>query len=115
MSIPSGTDNVSRREAVESRAPIEELADDYLARRRSGGCPSITEYAADNPELAEEIWELFPTLVMLEDMGPGREDTLAVGLPPNLGEYRIGARDWSWWHGDRFGSGARDIAGGAWL
>ena len=71
------------------RPPIEELADDYLARRRGGGCPSITQYAADNPELAEEIWELFPTLVMLEDMGPGREDSLSVGLPANLGEYRI--------------------------
>ena len=48
------------------RDPIEVLADSFLARFRRGERPSIEEYAAQHPELAEEIRSLLPALVMLE-------------------------------------------------
>jgi serine/threonine protein kinase len=76
--------------------PIDDLADDFLARYRRGERPSITEYVTVHPELADEIRELFPTLVMLERLGP-RSDEIARQRPPavddqtpkQLGEYRI--------------------------
>jgi serine/threonine protein kinase/WD40 repeat protein len=51
------------------RNPIEEVAEAFLARYRSGERPSITEYVAKHPELAEEIRELFPALVIMEEIG----------------------------------------------
>ena len=43
-----------------------ELADDFVRRRQAGEHPTISEYCEQHPELASEIEELFPTLVMLE-------------------------------------------------
>src|SRR5262249_51948068 len=48
------------------RDPIEMLAASFLERFRRGERPSIEEYAAKYPELADEIRELLPALVMLE-------------------------------------------------
>src|SRR5262245_61306422 len=48
------------------RDPIEQMADSFLARYRAGERPSIEEYAAKYPELADEIRELLPALVKLE-------------------------------------------------
>ena len=49
------------------RNPVEVLADDFLARQRRGERPSVSEYVARYPELAEEIQELFPVLLDMED------------------------------------------------
>jgi hypothetical protein len=67
------------------------LADDYLARYRRGERPALSEYTDAHPELAQRIRELFPALVMLEDVRPTpRSATLAASLGPRrLGEYRI--------------------------
>jgi serine/threonine protein kinase len=82
------------------RDPIEEMAESFLERFRRGERPSIEEYAAKYPELADEIRELLPALVQLErDMsvdgavtgslqaGP-RAATLR-GAPRQLGDYTI--------------------------
>jgi hypothetical protein len=53
-------------DSTTDRDPIEMLADSFLARFRRGERPSIEEYAAQHPELAEEIRSLLPALVMLE-------------------------------------------------
>ncbi|WP_422927948.1 protein kinase domain-containing protein [Singulisphaera sp. PoT] len=77
------------------RDPLDELAEEFAARYRRGERPSLAEYVQRYPELADEIREIFPALVMLEDVRPG---TLSGGgdrcpsdqLPfLRLGEYRI--------------------------
>src|SRR5262245_38644658 len=83
--------------AGNDRALFEHLADDFLARYRRGELPPITEYVVAHPTLAEEIRELFPTLMMLEKVCPqpdefSNRDTLnkaGSAVPQQLGEYRI--------------------------
>jgi predicted Ser/Thr protein kinase len=48
------------------RDRFEELAEDYVARRRRGETPSVDEYAAAHPAEATLIRELFPTLDLVE-------------------------------------------------
>src|SRR6516165_1867255 len=81
------------------RDPIEVLADSFLARFRRGERPSVEDYAAQHPELADEIRDLLPALVMLEqeksvagsatgtDGGPNAGD--AAPAPRQLGDYLI--------------------------
>jgi hypothetical protein len=56
--------------------PIEMLADSFLARFRRGERPSAEGYAAQHPELAQEIRELLPepgaTLQDRQAATPGR-------------------------------------------
>ena len=54
------------------RNPIDRLAEEFVERLRRGEQPSLTEYADKHPELAGEIRDLFPALVMIEKAG-GRE------------------------------------------
>src|SRR5689334_12817442 len=81
------------------RDPIEMLAASFLARFRRRERPSIEEYAAKYPELADEIRELLPALVMLEQEksvagvatgnGPGPGVTGPGQAPRQLGDYLI--------------------------
>jgi serine/threonine protein kinase len=74
------------------RNPVEELADDFLRRHREGECPAIAEYAQRHPDLAEQIRELFPALLLLEAAAqPQREPPAAqAALPAGpLGDFRI--------------------------
>src|SRR5262249_44050806 len=70
------------------------LADEFLERHRRGERPALTEYAARHPERAEQIRELVPALLLMEDVRPGAPDAAAAapggaGPPQRLGEYRI--------------------------
>src|SRR5262245_48222742 len=76
---------------------VDQLADEFLGRYRRGERPSITEYVPTHPDLAREIRDLFPTLVVLERLSP-RQDEVAdaqvdtartAPIPQQLGEYRI--------------------------
>jgi hypothetical protein len=51
--------------------PFERLAEAFLARYRAGERPSVSEYVRRHPELAEQIRELFPALVLMEELRPG--------------------------------------------
>ena len=51
------------------RNPVELLAEDFLDRKRRGEHPTLCEYTERHPELAEEIRDLFPALLMMEDLG----------------------------------------------
>jgi hypothetical protein len=53
-----------------SRNPVEELAEEFLARYRRGERPPLSEYTQKHPELADEIREFFPALVLIEEAGP---------------------------------------------
>jgi serine/threonine protein kinase/Tfp pilus assembly protein PilF len=80
------------------RNPVEEVAEEFLARYRRGERPAVSEYTSRYPELAAEIQDLFPALIVLEEAGPREGDRpsafrgriMADGRTPNrLGEYRI--------------------------
>src|SRR5262249_20819061 len=81
------------------RDPFEVVAESFLARFRAGERPGVEEYAARHPEVADQIRELLPALVMVEqdltidpDPAPvGAQPLLAPspGLERHLGGYRI--------------------------
>src|SRR5262245_29632845 len=78
-------------EAALGRDPVEELAEVFLDRYRRGERPSLSEFIARAPEHADEIRELFPALVLLE-----QADLAASGPKPaadcqveRLGDYRL--------------------------
>jgi serine/threonine protein kinase len=82
------------------RDPIEVLAESFLERFRRGELPSVEEYAAQHPQLSDEIRELLPALVQLEEgMSVSGESTgshhCAIraetlrGAPRHLGDYTI--------------------------
>jgi serine/threonine protein kinase/WD40 repeat protein len=78
--------------------PFDEVAESFVERYRRGERPSLEEYVDRYPELAQRIRELFPALVMVEQVGSlggghaaGTPDA-ASGRgqrPEVLGEYRI--------------------------
>ena len=78
-----------------NRDPLEALAAEFAERQRRGESPSITEYAHRHPDLAEEIRELFPTLLAVERLKARTERSAGgrVSLGPikleRLGDFRI--------------------------
>jgi serine/threonine protein kinase/tetratricopeptide (TPR) repeat protein len=74
------------------------LADEFAERYRRGERPPLSEYTDKYPELADEIRELFPALVAIEQFGSGAEQSTgpvspqpetARPIPERLGDYRI--------------------------
>lgn len=78
----------------DSRDPVEELAEEFLDRRRAGERITAQDYADRHPQLAEEILDLFPTMLALEKLGDeGSEDTSSPSEtfthPTQLGDLRL--------------------------
>jgi len=83
----------------DARNPVEALAEEFLDRKRRGEQPTLREYVERYPGLAEEIRDLFPALLMMEDLGESSGATTgslaadngaAVGVRlQRLGDYRI--------------------------
>jgi WD40 repeat protein/serine/threonine protein kinase/tetratricopeptide (TPR) repeat protein len=80
------------------RNPVELLAEDFLDRKRRGEQPTLQDYLERHPELAGEIRDLFPALLMMEDLGESSggstsslaADGFAAGTRlERLGDYRI--------------------------
>jgi hypothetical protein len=87
------------------RDPVEELLESFLTRWRRGERPSLEEYTSRCPERAEEILELFPAMIEMEQLKPAAETgivfqdrpstrpdsaTLAVATHPQcLGDFKI--------------------------
>jgi eukaryotic-like serine/threonine-protein kinase len=74
------------------------LADEFAERYRRGERPTLSEYAEKQPELAEQINELFPALVAIEQFGSGADQATGLNaprpgaagpIPERLGDYRI--------------------------
>jgi hypothetical protein len=83
---------------ADDRHPIEELAEEFIDRYRRGERPSISEFAARRPEAADEIRELFSTLLLMEQVEEHSQDSATsrkssgraeAPMPERLGEYRI--------------------------
>ncbi len=72
---------------------IKALVNEFTDRKHRGENPTIAEYCSKYPDLAEKIRELFPVLMMMEDLNPALDSTFgAVGMPPSvehIGDYRI--------------------------
>ena len=70
------------------RDPLDLLAEEFVERYRRGERPALTEYAGRHPELADRIRDLFPALVLMEQLGsePPADPPRA---PDRLGEYRV--------------------------
>jgi Protein kinase domain len=79
------------------RDPFEVVAELFLARFRAGQRPSVEELAAQYPELSDQIRELLPALVMVEQELTIDRDQNDEQPPPaatrgnefRLGDYRI--------------------------
>ena len=77
--------------------PIDPVAEDFVARLRRGEHPSLTEYTNRHPELAAEIRELFPALVLMEKARPAEPGKASFAnqisgmekIPETLDDYRI--------------------------
>ncbi len=74
---------------------LDQLADEFAARFRLGERPALTEYTSKYPELSEEIRELFPAMVTIEQVDEDRRAAAdraerATESPLRLvGDYRI--------------------------
>ena len=78
------------------RKLMEVLAEEFVARYRGGERPALAEYIAAHPELADEIRDLFPALVMMEELAPSDSGSFAPNASApaeqprlSLGDYRI--------------------------
>ena len=65
---------------------LDQLAEEFAARFRRGERPSLKEYTDRYPDLADDIRELFPALVKVEQIDEGHfnDDVTTVGpaAPP---------------------------------
>src|SRR6516162_3755745 len=82
------------------RETVEQLAEDFVARFRRGERPPLSEYTERYPEHAEQIRDLFPALVMMEQIAPGSQSDLLPASdrlprqrpgehPERIGDYRL--------------------------
>src|SRR5262249_50344735 len=74
---------------------FDELAEEFVERYRRGERPSVQEYVGRLPAMAEEIREMFPALVEVEQLEEdARDEALQKEQPAGprleeLGDYRI--------------------------
>ena len=81
---------------TQQRELVEQLAEEFVRRHRAGEQPSLTEYLEAYPQHAAEIRDLFPALVVMENLAPSDSgssapDAAKVQPTPRerLGDYRI--------------------------
>ena len=75
---------------------LDRLAEEFAARFRRGEQPSLKEYTDRYPELADDIRELFPALVEVEqvkvichDWDEAEQADATTPPPSQVGDYRI--------------------------
>jgi len=71
---------------------LAELADDFARRCRRGEHPSVEEYAQRHSVLAEEIRELFPALLLMEQSGLDQtveSSPVAERIGKIVGRYKL--------------------------
>jgi len=77
------------------RDPVEILGEEFLARRRRGEDPSISQYIVAHRQYADQIKTLFPAMIAMEDLkaiknqSSNRPIRLHVDRLERLGDYRI--------------------------
>lgn len=76
----------------EDRDPVDVLAEEFAERLRQGERPSVGDYAAAHPQLAEQLRELLPAVAQMEQLKRFRRAVPAVdtnSYPDRLGDFRI--------------------------
>jgi WD40 repeat protein/serine/threonine protein kinase len=73
---------------------LTRLADEFAARYRAGERPGLGEYIDRYPELADDIREMFPAMVEIEQVKEdhqeaAEQETVPSPAFPQLGDYRI--------------------------
>ncbi len=83
-------------ESSSHRNVVEVLAEQFVERYRQGDRPPLSEYMRNYPDIADEIEDLFPAMLMMENLKPAEEDEAAAGKDrltattlEHLGDYRI--------------------------
>src|SRR6516165_5154511 len=88
--MPDQTSESSAKDILLTR-----LADEFAARYRAGQRPSLEEYVDRYPELADDIRELLPAMVEIEQVRDDHHEAAArAAAPPapalrQLGDFRI--------------------------
>jgi serine/threonine protein kinase/WD40 repeat protein/tetratricopeptide (TPR) repeat protein len=87
-----------RSEHDQASEKLDQLAAEFVEKYRRGEKPDWNRYAVDNPDLADQIRDLFPALVVMERVRPDARDFSEVFTPPasaaeskldRLGDFRI--------------------------
>ena len=75
---------------------LDQLAEEFADRFRRGERPAVSEYTERYPELADDIRELFPAMVQVEQVDEGKvkregeaEARRATKTLQQIGDYRI--------------------------
>src|SRR5215831_6976831 len=86
-------------DSSQDRDPLDRMAEEFAARHRRGERPALSEFVGRHPELAAEIHDLFPALVMMEQLKPAGRDATGEFVGGNdgresptidrLGDFRI--------------------------
>jgi eukaryotic-like serine/threonine-protein kinase len=86
---------MNRVATVES---VDDLAEDFARRYRTGEKPLIQEYVDRYPEWADEIRDILPAVQMMEDLKPRSDEAaqklplvspIPANMPERIGEYRL--------------------------
>ncbi|MEO1525130.1 MAG: serine/threonine-protein kinase [Planctomycetota bacterium] len=67
---------------------VASLAQDYIDRCRAGESPSVDGYAEQHPEFADKIREVFPMLLMMEDLAAPLEQDSNLDID-SFGDFEI--------------------------
>ena len=65
-------------DSSEDRNVVERLAQEFVDRYRRGDRPPLRDYTERYPEMAAEIRDLFPALLVMENLKPIDEDQPVV-------------------------------------
>ena len=65
-------------DSIADQDPTDVVAQEFLARRHRGERPTIDEYTARHPALAEAIRAIFPALLLVEDLKPSSDEPSAT-------------------------------------
>jgi tetratricopeptide (TPR) repeat protein len=82
---------MTRTAASELEAEVGRIADEFLDRLQRGETPTVEEYAAAHPDLADVLRDVLPLVRDGRNTPAGDTATLGAGggPPDRLGEYRI--------------------------
>lgn len=78
-------------EPADQEELLAELTETFLERLRAGEALTVDQYAAEHPECAEELRELLPPLVQMEELSKSARpvNRMPVQYPETLGDYHL--------------------------
>ncbi len=79
----------------DARNPVEALAEEFLDRKRRGEQPTLREYVERYPDLADDIRDLFPALLMMEDLGESSGGTTGSLAADKARRWACGSSGWA--------------------